>query len=393
MVEKVLLFLLLVPNLALAAPLSLQDAIERARSQSLDVQLQNLSTEEAEASWLQDPRAGSPSVRLGVRNLEPGGLAVEPQWVAKLRMPLPRPWDLATASKQGHATEQREQAELDALEQELARAVTTRFHALPLLRASADVAAELTALRTTHLQLVQEQREAGLATALHWLDSEEDRRDAADDQADRDAEARRVDAELRRLLAWPDGEPLELQITSETTRIAAPLPTEEALVAAALAESPRLAGARAEIDRAAARLERLQLQVLPWLDWLEAGVVDSVGQPLELQLGVAIDVPVYQWSPVRTRAASRELSGAKLRVAEIEERIAEATRRQLREVQEARERLDVARAHLAAIETAARPLMPVADALLRVELRARMLRAQLRELRAVAQLVEALDRL
>ncbi len=393
MVEKLVLVLLLLPNLALAAPLSLQDALDRATGRSLDVQLQSLSTEEAEASWLADPRAGSPSVRLGLRNLDPTAVALDPEVVARLRMPLPRPWDLATAAQQGRATVEREQAELSAVEQELNEAVTTRFHALPLLRDAAAVAGELSALRTQHLALVQDQRTAGLATAIDWLESEEERRDAADNQAARDAEVRKVEAELRWLLGWPDGEVLELAASDVDALMAAPLPELEEHVRLELERAPRLAEARAEIDRAAARLSRLQLQVLPWLDWLEAGVVDSASKAAEIQLGVAIDVPIYQWSPDRTRAASRELAGAKLRLEEVEERVAERARRQRRDVTEARDRLAVARAHLQAIEEAAGPLVPLADAVLRVELEARILRARLRERRAVTQLVAELDRL
>ena len=79
---------------AQAAPLTLAEALSRAEEASVAVQVQQLSVEAAEAQFLSDPRAGSPSLRLGLRdiplldaaNAQPVDLS------AKLRMPLPRPW-------------------------------------------------------------------------------------------------------------------------------------------------------------------------------------------------------------------------------------------------------------------------------------------------------------
>ncbi|MCO4773600.1 MAG: TolC family protein [Deltaproteobacteria bacterium] len=388
---------LLMAGTARAEPLTLQDALVRAEEVSAQIHLQELSSEAAEARWLADPRAGAPSIRLGVRDLDvttvnepdPG----EPEFVARVRMPLPRPWDLEAAAKQGAATVAREDAELDAIRDDVREAVTRRFHALPFAQASHQIATRLVELRTQHAQAVAERRAEGLATALDWLDSEEKRRDAADDQAALAADVQSIEAELRLLLQWPVGEPLQLVPQEQEPRVAAPTPTREELLEGLEARDPRVREAEAEIARAEARLRRLQLRSLPWLDWAQGGAVFKAAQPVSFEVGVAVDVPVYMWSPARTRAASQELSSARLQRDEARKETEQRLASRLRSLEASRQRHAVERAHLEAIRATAEPLLDLADPLLELELQARMARASLRALNAFARVVEQLDRL
>ena len=216
---------------AVAEPLTLTQAIERAEEVSPDVHRQELSSEAAEAQWLADPEAGAPQIRLGVRDLDVATTDEpqprDPRWTARLRFPFPRPWDLATARRQGQATVEREDAQLDGIKAQLREAVTRRFHSLPLARKALVTARALTALRSQHADQVAAQRAEGAATALDWLESEEDRRDAADREARLASGVHALEAELRMMLDWPIGEPLELVEVDHGARLEAALPDRD----------------------------------------------------------------------------------------------------------------------------------------------------------------------
>jgi len=391
-------WLILIALVALApasasAALTLEEALVRAEEVSTDLRLQELSGEAAADAWLADPRAGAPSVRLGVRDLgrTSGGTPDPPEWTARLRFPFPRPWDLSAAARQGRATVAREDAELDRMRKSLRAAVATRFRALPLLRQAAEAAELLTELRVEHVRLIEERRAEGLSTTLDWLDAEEERRDADDDRAAREAEAWAVEAELRTMLGWPADQPLELEPFDAVVVAEAPLPAVEEL--ADVADSSRLAEARAQVERSEARLARQRFQSIPWIDWAQGGAVFQSGRETSFEVGVAIDVPTYHWSRTRTREARHELARSRLRLAAAERSEREAMVERLRSAEAARGRWQVERTHRSAIEVQAGPLREGADPLLAVELKARLVRANLRELLALAEVIVELEKL
>jgi outer membrane protein TolC len=379
------------------APLTLEAALARAEEVSTVLRLQELSTEAAEARWLADPRAGAPSIRFGVRDIDtPTATRPNPdpaEVYVRLRLPFPRPWDLDIAATQGAATVAREDAELDALRERVHLAVTTRFHALPLLREALASTRRSTEIRAAHLALVELRRLEGMATALDWLDSEEKRRDADDRRAGRAARVEAVEAELRLLLQWPSDQPLEIVAEDRSAAAEAEPTTAARLLEGLTQRDPGVREAEAEILRAEARLHRLQLRSLPWLDWAQAGAVLRPDRPTSFQVGVALDVPIYYWSPARTRAASQELSGAKLRLREIEHRAEQRLARRVRAVGAARVGWLVEREHRDAVKEHATPMLAVADPLLKIELEARMERAEQRVLMAYIDLIQELDRL
>ena len=378
-------------------PWTLESALTRAAAVSTAIQLQALSSEAAEARWLADPRAGAPSIRVGLRDLD-ARTATEPvprdpEIVTRLRVPFPRPWDLATAAEQGKATVAREDAELDAIRADVQGAVIESFHALPLLRDALASAERLATLRGDHVQLVDQRRAEGLATALDWLDAEEARRDADDRRAGRAAELEAVEADLRTLLQLPESGAIDVVPEDVATAAQLPLPTLESLIDGAAARDPGVHEAQSEIRRAEARLRRQRLDALPWLDWAQAGASFKAQSPVAFEVGVAVDVPVYLWSSARTRAASQEVSGARLRLQEAELSTGRRLARRLRSAAAARERWVVEGDHLAAITAQAEPLMELADPAVQLELRARLVRAELRTLTALIELVRELDRL
>ncbi len=398
MSARVLLFALtaLLATPAAADPLTLGQALARAEEVSAEVQLQALSSESAEARWLADPRAGAPSIRVGVRDLDvPTELEPDPgnpEVVTRLRFPFPRPWDLATAADQGRATVAREDAELEGIRERVRLDVTTRFHAIPLLRDSVEAAGRLTEIRAAHLVLVEQRRAEGLATALDWLDSEEERRDADERQAARLADLEAAEAELRLLLQLPAGEPLDLVPDDLTAATAPEVPTVESLSEGLTARNPDMREAESEIARAEARLRRAKLGALPWLDWAQGGAVFKKDQPTSFEIGFALDVPIYLWSPTRTRAASQEVAAAHLELKEVEQRAERRLARRVRATEAARQRWQVETEHRAAITAQADPLMELADPLLQLELQARLTRAELRVLSALIDLVDQVDR-
>lgn len=382
---------------AVAEPLTLTQAIERAEEVSPDVHRQELSSEAAEAQWLADPEAGAPQIRLGVRDLDVATndepQPRDPRWTARLRFPFPRPWDLATARRQGQATVEREDAQLDGIKAQLREAVTRRFHSLPLARKALVTARALTALRSKHADQVAAQRAEGAATALDWLESEEDRRDAADREARLASGVHALEAELRMMLDWPIGEPLELVEVDHGARLEAALPDVDALLDGMSERDPQVREAEAEIARAEARLERLKLRALPWLDWAQAGASFEKENPVSFDVSIAIDVPIYRWGAARTKAASQELTRARLDLSEARSRTEKQLAARLRSLEAARQRWEVEKEHEAAVRSTVEPLLELADALMKIELESRLRRAELRVLSALAEMVEQLDRL
>ena len=382
---------------AVAEPLTLTQAIERAEQVSPDVHRQELSSEAAEAQWLADPEAGAPQIRLGVRDLDVATndkpQPRDPRWTARLRFPFPRPWDLATARRQGKATVEREDAQLDGIKAQLREAVTRRFHSLPLARKALVTARALTVLRSQHADQVAAQRAEGAATALDWLESEEDRRDAADREARLASGVHALEAELRMMLDWPIGEPLELVEVDHGARLEAALPDVDALLDGMSERDPQVREAEAEIARAEARLQRLKLRALPWLDWAQAGASFEKENPVSFDVSIAIDVPIYRWGAARTKAASQELTRARLDLSEARSRTEKQLAARLRSLEAARQRWEVEKEHEAAVKSTVEPLLELADALLKIELESRLRRAELRVLSALAEMVEQLDRL
>ena len=388
---------LLLAQAAAAEPLTLEQALARAEEVSVDLRVQRLSVEAAESSWLADPRAGSPSIRVRARDLSltPNDTNTTDRWdiVTRLRLPLPRPWDLESARVQGDATAARERAQLADQQADLVLAVKSRFELLPLLREAAGSAEKLTGIWVRHRDLVAQRRQEGLSTALDWLDSEEEHRDADDDRAVRRSELATVEAELRTLLAWSDDEPLEVVQTDLFARADAPLPGSDELLAGLMEREPAVAEADADLRRAEAQLRREQLRSLPWLDWMQAGVATGPNSSPSFEVGVAVDVPIYYWSPTRTRGALRDVQAARIRTEDVRERAREGVVRRVRQVEARRERWLVERRHRDVLAENAGPLMAVADPLLRIELEARLTRADLRVQMALADLVVELNRL
>jgi outer membrane protein TolC len=382
---------------ASAAPLTLEQALARADEVSIAVRRQQLSGEAAEARWQADPRAGAPSIRVGVRDLDVRTdlhpIARDPEVVARLRFPFPRPWELANAAQQGRATIAREAAELESIREDVRLEVTARFHAIPLLRESVATAARLTELRATHLSLVERRRVEGLATALDWLESEEELRDADERRAELDADLAAAEAELRALLELSPDDPLELAPDDLGPLIEGAVPARGELEAGLSDRDPDVREAEAEVARAEARLRRTRLGGLPWLDWAEGGAVFSPDRPVAFEVGVALDVPIYLWSPARTRVAFEDLSAARLEREEVERAAELRLARHVRSAAAARERWRVETEHRDAIAAQTAPLMELADPVLRTELAGRVARAELRVRGAFIDLVEEADRL
>ena len=78
-----------------ASVLTPAEALEGAEEQSYELRLEALDIEASRAEWHEDIDLGAPTARLGVKDLEIGGSS--PEWEAALRLPLPRPWDLASS--------------------------------------------------------------------------------------------------------------------------------------------------------------------------------------------------------------------------------------------------------------------------------------------------------
>ncbi len=377
--------------------LTLEQAIAEAEATSDRLRLQAVSVRAAASAPLADPRAGSPSLRVGVRDLEGSGgdygTPGDPEFTARARIPLPRPWDLATATKQGKATVEREEAQLAAIRHGLRLDVTRLFHALPLLDEALDVADRLAAVTADHLALVTARRAEGLSTELEWLDSEEERRDADDDRAALRSDLHRTSSVFAAMLGRPTNEDIEIAPVDVEARALAPLIAEEALMGDLVTRSYELAQADADIERATQRLMRVKLRGLPWLDWFQGGVVLKADNRPTWEVGAAIDIPFTLWGPARSREAELELEGAHIRREAAQRRVEADARDKLRDAAAARDRWLVEREHLQALNDHAEPILGLADPLVKLQLQARIVRAELRTQLALITLVQRLDRL
>ena len=378
-------------------PISLSQAISEAEAVSDRLRLQEVSVRTAESSPLADPRAGSPSIRLGARDLEGSGDAFagdpgDPEYVARARIPLPRPWDLATAANQGKATVAREEAQLESLRASLRLEVTRRYHTLPMLQDAVEIAERLASLAADHLQLVDARRGEGLSTELEWLESEEERRDADEDRASVRSDLRRVRAEFLALLGRSPGAAVEVERPDVLGRALAPFPRPDE-TAARGREPLDVVAARADIERAAQRLVRVKLRALPWLDWFQGGVVFKSGNRPRFEVGAAIDIPIQQWGNQRYREAELDLTAARIRLEAVQRRHDAQLADRLQEAGAARERWLVEREHHQALQDHATPVLPLANPLLKLQLQGRLARAELRQQLALITYIQRLDRL
>ena len=236
-----------------------------------------------------------------------------------------------------------------------------------------------------------QRRIEGLSTALDWLESEEERRDADDDRAVRMAAAARVEAQLRALIAWPADEALELDRIDTSAVTETPGLAEEELLDGLVDRDPDVAEARAEVRRAEARLSRSKLEGVPWLDWVEGGVGSMNGDPIAAEVGIAIDVPIYYWSRTRTREAAADVRAAQLRLADTEARAARRVVTARRTAGASLARWRVEQHHREVLLENSAPLMELADPLLKIELESRMVRAELRVQLAFVDLLAATE--
>jgi len=377
--------------------LSLDQAIAEAEATSDRLRLQAVSVRAAASAPLADPRAGSPSIRVGVRDLEGSGgnygTPGDPEFTARARLPLPRPWDLATATKQGRATVDREEAQLDAIRDSLRLDVTRLFHRIPLMQDSLGIADRLAQVTADHLALVTARRAEGLSTEIEWLDSEEERRDADEDRASLASDLHATTSVFAAMLGRPTNAAVEVETIDAEARALLPIVTDEAIMTDLVSRSHDVAEADAEIERATQRLLRVKLRGLPWLDWFQGGVVLKSGNRPTWEVGGAIDVPFTLWGPARSREAELELDAAKIRREAVERRVEADARDKLRDAVAARERWLVERQHLQALSDHAAPILDLADPLVKLTLEARIVRAELRTQLALTTLIERLDRL
>jgi outer membrane protein TolC len=378
--------------------LTLDRAIQEAEATSDRLRLQSVSVKSAASAPLADPRAGSPSIRVGVRDLEGNGSNYtssprSPEFVARARIPLPRPWDLATATGQGQATVKREEAQLGAIRRDLRLEVTEYFHTLPLMEEAVSIAIRLTKVSTDHLALVTARRAEGLSTELEWLESEEERRDADEDRASLHSALLRSSSVFATILGRSSQAELSLVRADFEARAVLPIASEEDVMSGLPERSEAIAQADADIERATQRLLRVKLRGLPWLDWFQGGVVFKPGERPSFEVGGAIDVPFTLWGPARSREAELEVEAATIRREAVQRRVEAGAQDKLRDAVAARERWLVERAHQQSLESHAAPILDLADPLLKLQLQARLVRAELRLKLALITLIQRLDQL
>ena len=380
---RLLLVLLVLAVAGRAQGLTLDEALERAEARSHGLRIEQLDVEASRAEWHEDIDLDAPTLRLDARDLDLTGSS--PEWELGLRLPIPQPWELATRAAESAARARADEAALDVRRSVLRVQVTSSYHQLALLRESVEVARRLLAPREIGVELATRQRAQGLITTFGWLEAEEERRDAADDLADQERRAREAEGQLRDLLVWPVDEALHLDDPVVLSEL------EAGLEPATADGSPDLRRAEARVELARSRLTRRKARGIPWVEWLQGGVVAEEGTAARFGFKASVELPVSWWAPSRTRRARAELRAAELRLEQRRHRLASRSRAREWDAAAARAQWRVEASHLEVVRAEAAPLLGQDDRALRLELDARLARAELRELRARRALVEAID--
>jgi hypothetical protein len=368
----------LAAGLLFAAPaqaLTIDEVIARAEQSWERVRAHR--AEAAGEAFREEPPVDSPSVRVEVSRLLLGDVETE----TRLRLPVPRPMQAVTARRRAEADGRAEAAEVEADWTELRRMVVARFYALPVLRERAELAETERALRLELVDAMRTLRAAGQATVFDVLDAEDDRRraeaDAISARGDRDA----AEAELRGHAALGpepvviDGDPRAFAAT--------PWPL------AVVELDPRCREAAAEVETARAELAALADRAIPWIDWGEVSLSVRPRTPVDLRVGVSIDVPIEYWAPGRTSAARARLAAAEAALDGVRRVVDADVQRGGAMFVEADASWRAAVAYRDAVAGEVAPLLVAADLRTRLELDARLARAEARERTALIGLIAA----
>ncbi len=297
--------LLLALLFAAPQPISLADAFARATQANPDVAAARLNVRVAEAGIRSAGQLANPIVS--------GSYGPDaPTWIGTIGVKLPVLGQRGTAVAAAERERDLARAEVATKELTVQAAVRRAYFALAAAQAQAQFAAEATRLALELEQLSTRKFETGSAPRLEVEQATVTRRQAQQDQIDREAATSTAQVDLGKLLGVED----ELQTQDALLPIPAAPPLEQLLARAA--QHPEVQTFRRQQDAALARAQRERAAVRPLPDVALAfqggeppGAVHDPTQPkIGLRYTLAFELPILSWNGGRIGAEEAQASVA-----------------------------------------------------------------------------------
>ena len=306
--------------LAAPQPLSLADAVERARQANPDVAAARLNVRVAEAGIQTAGQFANPVVS--------GSYGPDaPTWIGTVDVKLPLLGQRGAAVAAAERERDTARAEVATKELAVQAAVRRAYFALAAAQAQAQFAAEASRLALELEQLSTRKFETGSAPRLEVEQATVTRRQAEQDQIDREAATSAAQVELGKLL----GTESELSARDPLLPIPTAPPLEQ-LVAKA-GQHPEVQTLRRQQDAALARAQRERTAVRPVPDVSVAFQRGGDGSGQRYTLG--FELPILSWNGGRIGAEQAQATVASTQAAAAERRLRN-------ELRAARSRLDAA---------------------------------------------------
>ncbi len=322
--------LLLALLLCSPQPISLADAFARASQANPDVAAARLTVHVAEAGIESAGQLANPIVS--------GSYGPDaPTWIGTVDVKLPVLGQRGTAVAAAERERDTARAEVATRELTVQAAVRRAYFALAAAQVQAQFAAEATARSKELEQMSSKKFETGTAPRLEVEQAAVTRRQAEQDQIDREAAASTAQVELAKLLGT------ESELFAQDPLLPVPQAPPLVQLLDRAAQHPEVQTFRRQQDAALARAQRERAALRPLPDvgvafqgGEPAGVIHDPTQPtIGLRYTLAFELPILSWNRGRISAEEAQATVASTQATAAEQRLRN-------EIRAARARLEAA---------------------------------------------------
>jgi cobalt-zinc-cadmium efflux system outer membrane protein len=308
--------LLLALLLSAPQPISLAEALARAAQANPDVAVARLNVRVAEAGIQSAGQLSNPTVS--------GSYGPDaPTWIGAIDLKLPVLGQRGTAVAAAERERDTARAEVATRELTVQAAARRAYFALAAAQAQAQFAAEASKLSRELEEMSIKKFETGSAPRLEVEQAGVTRRQAEQEQLDRETAANTAQVELGKLL----GTESELQAQDPLLPIPEAPPLAQLIDRAA--QHPEVQSLRRQQDAALARAQRERTAVRPLPDVAvafqggePAGAVHDPSQPtIGVRYTLAFELPILSWNGGRIGAEVAQASVAAAQAAAAEQRL------------------------------------------------------------------------
>ncbi len=308
--------LLLALLLSAPQPISLAEALARATQANPDVAAARLNVRVAEAGIQTAGQLSNPIISASYG-------ADAPTWIGTIDVKLPVLGQRGTAVAAAERERDTARAEVATKELTVQAAVRRAYFALAAAQAQAQFAAEASKLSRDLEQMTTKKFETGTAPRLEVEQAAVTRRQAEQDQLDRETAASTAQVELGKLLGT------EGELLAEDALLPIPAAPPLAQLIGRAAQHPEVQGFRRQQDAALARAQRERAAIRPLPDVAVAfqggeppGAVHDPSQPaIGLRYTLAFELPILSWNGGRVSAEEALASVAATQASAAERRL------------------------------------------------------------------------